>query len=524
MYCRLASGMSDLLTLGESFPVEDGFFRHPLLARRALESREYQRRIAEAALETNTLVVLPTGLGKTGIAILMAAAALWKGKRALVLAPTRPLVEQHAATFAEALIGARVGRITGEDAPAARQEMYARATVLVATPECVAHDLDSGRLAAGYIGFVVYDEAHRALGEYAYVAVARALRKTRPLSLGLSASPGSSLREIRAVMRNLALERIETRVEADEDVAGHVHRLELERVVLGLPGPILEAARLLQEVRLEKIARLQAGNFLRFKPAGHVGIEDLVACGRTLLRFARRNPRLWGLVSLQRSALRAFNAERLLTTQGPQQAAESLASRSKRARHDARLEEALRLAESERHPKVPALVDAVRGQLAAAPASRVLVFTQFRSTAGLLQQELRAAGIPCGVLHGQGSRRGQGGMRQTDQSEAIRGLGTRYPVLVSTSVGEEGLHLPHVDVVVFYEPVPSAIRAVQRRGRTARSAPGRVVVLVAAGTVDEAALASADRREAEMKETLSSLAAANGSRTSWGQPPKRRSP
>ena len=72
-------------------------------------------------------------------------------------------------------------------------------------------------------------------------------------------------------------------------------------------------------------------------------------------------------------------------------------------------------------------------------------------------------------------------------------------MLVSSSIGEEGLHVPDVDLVVFYEAVPSAIRSIQRKGRTGRTRPGRVIILLAEGTVDEAYYYSSIRRERFMK-------------------------
>jgi len=78
-------------------------------------------------------------------------------------------------------------------------------------------------------------------------------------------------------------------------------------------------------------------------------------------------------------------------------------------------------------------------------------------------------------------------------------------VVVATSVGEEGLDVASTDLVIFYEPVPSEIRTIQRRGRTGRNRPGRVVILMAKGTRDEAYYYSSLRKEKTMKERLVSL-------------------
>jgi Fanconi anemia group M protein len=80
-----------------------------------------------------------------------------------------------------------------------------------------------------------------------------------------------------------------------------------------------------------------------------------------------------------------------------------------------------------------------------------------------------------------------------------------FNVLVATSVAEEGLDIPSTDLVVFYEPVPSEIRTIQRRGRTGRRRPGRVVVLVTKDTRDEIYYYSARRKEKRMHQELERL-------------------
>ena len=74
---------------------------------------------------------------------------------------------------------------------------------------------------------------------------------------------------------------------------------------------------------------------------------------------------------------------------------------------------------------------------------------------------------------------------------------------VSSSIGEEGLHVPDVDLVVFYEAVPSEIRYIQRRGRTGRTTEGRVVILIAEGTVDESYYYSSLSKEERMRRLVS---------------------
>src|SRR5665647_3740884 len=98
------------------------FLEHPLIKKDAIEQREYQVDLARLALRSNTLVVLPTGMGKTVIALIVLANVLQKRKgKVLLLAPTKPLVEQHATFLRETMVGKSVTVLTGEVDPEERE-------------------------------------------------------------------------------------------------------------------------------------------------------------------------------------------------------------------------------------------------------------------------------------------------------------------------------------------------------------------------------------------------------------------
>src|SRR2546425_326121 len=81
----------------------------------------------------------------------------------------------------------------------------------------------------------------------------------------------------------------------------------------------------------------------------------------------------------------------------------------------------------------------------------------------------------------------------------------KHNVLVTTSIGEEGLHVPDVDHVIFYEAVPSEIRMIQRRGRTGRTRAGKTTVLMTEGTIDEAYYWTSLRKEERMHRYLATV-------------------
>ena len=165
-------------------------------------------------------------------------------------------------------------------------------------------------------------------------------------------------------------------------------------------------------------------------------------------------------------------------------------------------EEASKLAEVP-HTKVPAALNVVRTQLAGKPDSRVIVFTQYRDTIEDIIRVLEKEGIAARRFVGQADREGSKGMDQQSQTRALELFEKgEFKVLVSSSIGVEGLHVPDVDMVVFYEAVPSEIRYIQRRGRTGRTTAGRVVILLAEGTVDESYYYSSLRKESQMRELV----------------------
>src|SRR5207245_1493807 len=155
------------------------FVTHELLRRETVEERAYQVNIARACLERSTLVVLPTGIGKTVIAAMVIAEVLRRrGGRILFLAPTKPLVEQHAASMRKVLVVDRITLFTGEaTAPEDRELLWRENKIIVSTPQVIRNDVRAERISLDDVSLIVFDEAHRAVGDYAYVDVAAAYKE-----------------------------------------------------------------------------------------------------------------------------------------------------------------------------------------------------------------------------------------------------------------------------------------------------------------------------------------------------------
>jgi Fanconi anemia group M protein len=104
---------------------------------------------------------------------------------------------------------------------------------------------------------------------------------------------------------------------------------------------------------------------------------------------------------------------------------------------------------------------------------------------------------------GTGSRKGMNQKQQLAQLQRFREGDIN--VLIATSVGEEGLDVPAADLVILYEPVPSAIRTIQRRGRTARQRDGEVHILIAKDTRDVFVYMASKSREKKMHINLDKI-------------------
>ena len=121
----------------------------------------------------------------------------------------------------------------------------------------------------------------------------------------------------------------------------------------------------------------------------------------------------------------------------------------------------------------------------------------------MIHEKLEKEGIKSVKFFGQATKDGEKGLSQKEQKKVIKSFKKgEYDVLISTSVAEEGIDIPAVDLVVLYEPVPSEIRMIQRRGRTGRKRTGRVKVLITNGTRDEGYYWSSIRKENRMKNQL----------------------
>jgi Fanconi anemia group M protein len=513
------------------------FIEHPKIVPNTIEKRMYQVNIAKAASAQSTLVVLPTGMGKTIVALLVISDVLKKKKgKVLFLAPTKPLVEQHAQFVREFLVDCEPMVFTGETPPKKRGELWKESNIIISTPQVVVNDLISARTKLDDFGLIIFDEAHRATGDYAYVFIAEKYHMARGLVLGMTASPGSEAKRILDVCQNLGIERVEIRSEYDPDVMPYVHDIKVRWIRVPVPAQFQEVIELLKQVYQKYIKELKKFGFCRGnKP---VSMKELLKVQREIrVRISEgggRQSAYYSAASAQAAAVKVNHALELVETQGigamknyldrlgKEAYSRGASKASKSVMNQSNIKKILVLADKIdiEHPKIDFVIKEVEKQLKNKRNSNIIVFTHYRDTSMLVCDELGVhKGIKPVRFIGQASRGEDKGLSQKKQVELIKNFKDRkYNVLVATSVAEEGLDIPSTDLVVFYEPVPSEIRTIQRRGRTGRKRAGKVVVLIAKHTRDEAYYWSSISKEKRMKRELHVLRSELGNAIKVGEP------
>jgi len=487
-----------------------------------LNLRLYQQTILNSAAKSSTLVVLPTGLGKTHIAIALSSIKVNSGK-VLILAPTLPLVNQHKNTFAQFFSPIdEIAVLSGKVKAKERIDIWNKSKIILATPQTIRFDVISGRISLADVSLIVFDEAHRTVGDYAYVFVAKAYIKqaTKPHILALTASPGTQ-EAINEVCKNLFIEKVEARNRESPDVAQYVKTIRTRYSLVDLPPALLEIKRRLElaiDARLVELRK--TGVFLA--DTNRLTKKALLALNQTLRQQFMQDRRAGYALSLCNVLIKLQHAHSLLTTEtlhALQKYFEGLWAKSRQRKtrslqsivNDFHVKAAYMLTikaieSGLEHPKIDALKEAVKSQLDNKVNSKILVFTEFRDNIPTITDSLiEINNLEVHKFIGQSSKSGIG-MSQKIQGEVLqRFRDGDLNCLVCTSVGEEGLDIPDVDLVVFYSPLPSVIRTVQRRGRTGRTAIGIVLMLAAKGTRDEAYYWASKKREELLNSAIKDL-------------------
>jgi Fanconi anemia group M protein len=519
--------------------------------------RHYQSNIVNRCKNRNSLVILPTGLGKTIIGILLIANSLIKYSKSkiIILAPTRPLVSQHRSSCLKFLDinPEKIVLFTGKIPPEKRALLFNNSRIIVSTPQVIKNDLIRGRYDLTQVSLVIFDEAHKTKGNYSYNFISKEYINTcnDPFILGLTASPGKDFEHIQEICDNLYIENIVFKSYEDKDVKDYIHDIDTYINIVDLPVEILEISqvwdnlfqnflRFFIERKLispnkryySKLDFLRISHDLTFSLKYLDSVESEIFDTEFLDNLFFQDPKLIDIVkknhydihsifSYCSTCISILHAKDLLETQEISLFRSFLDKIRSKAERD--VLSAKRIINSEQfklinyiiekedlsklsHPKINKTIEIIKEEIEEFQNSKIILFTQYRELAEYLKEKLInefKSNLTIEKFIGQTSKQDDIGYSQKVQIEILEKFrNNEIDVLIATSVAEEGLDIPNVDAIIFYESVPSEIRLIQRRGRTGRNSPGRCYILLTEGTVDVPFHIVARRKEKLMNSVL----------------------
>ncbi len=452
------------------------------IRKNAIELRDYQVNLANQAKSENCIIVLPTGLGKTAIALQVIAHYLEKGTGGvLFLAPTRVLANQHYEFLKDSLTIEDIALITGEDTIQKREKLWNN-SVICATPEIAKNDLDRQLVSPNQFNLVIFDEAHRTIGDYAYSGIAERFTNTNARIVGMTATLPSEKDKATQIMTTLRIQSVAQRTEDSPDVKPYIQETNTEWINVELPSE-MKAIQTLIKLALDERYETLRKNGINL--TDQKSLSALLRIRQFVLNQNRRSAKplftairiTYALNILEAHGITPFLkfCERTQKKKG--------AGVKELFEIDPNFTRAIQLAKTAQskgieHTKIHKLKEILETL-----SGKALVFTSYRDSVDVVHAKLTEMGISAGILIG---KAGETGLKQKKQIETVQKFRDGfYKVLVATRVGEEGLDISEVNLVIFYDNVPSSIRFVQRRGRTGRKDAGKLVVLIAKDTIDE---------------------------------------
>jgi len=512
------------------------FISHPLLKENYVLRRAYQENIFINCLDTNCLVVIPTGLGKTIIALMLAVHRLAKEptSKIIFLAPTKPLVNQHYKSFLDLTVipEEELKAITGTILPEKRREIWKDLRIAFMTPQVLQNDIISNLYSLDDVSLIIFDECHRTIGDYAYCFIAKKYVETSKNSqiLGLTASPGSTEGKINEIKNNLFIDHIEIRTEQDSDVKPYIYKVDDEWIKVKLPSEFIEIKKIITEKLRTIYKLLKNQELLNSSDINKVSRKNLLTLDKAIngrLSSARTDEEKFQLFVSKKSvanAIRLSHMDELIETQGVkalddymkknvEKIKKNTANKSlKELFRDYDIKRVLKLIETVIqkgivHPKLEKLAEILHHQIVENKDSRILVFCHYRDSVNNIVKFLeKDSVISVHKFIGQANKSQDKGLSQKEQIQLLEDFKEGiYNTLVATSVGEEGLDIAECDLVIFYDNVPSAVRSIQRRGRTGRKKEGKVIKLMAEGTRDEGYYWAERGKERVMNQSLKTM-------------------
>ena len=311
----------------------------------------------------------------------------------------------------------------------------------------------------------------------------------------------------------------------------YLQELEIKVIKLEFPKEFAEIRNLLKKIYDKKTEELKSRHLL-FGPINKVTLLEAQGKIMRSLATGNKNFNLFAGASAAAQALKVQHALELIETQTLyaldnyfqtlfEQARKEQSKAVKNLVANAEFNNAYiqtknLISQNLEHPKLLQLKDLIENKVAENPKAKIIVFSQYRDSVTKICRELNSLNnVTAKVFVGQAkktlsnkpdNKENTTGLSQKEQQQIIQEFSRgEFNVLCATSIAEEGLDIPEVNAVIFYEPVPSAIRKIQRAGRTARLMPGEVIMLVTKATRDESYYWAAHHKEKSMHKAISAI-------------------
>jgi Fanconi anemia group M protein len=446
-------------------------------------------------------------------------------EKIVFLAPTKPLIEQHLISFKKYLpeLFADMQLFTGEINAEQRKKIWQTADIIFSTPQCIANDLKKNLYNLNDVSLLIEDEAHRCVKNYDYNFIAKKYKSQAKNQriIGLTASPGSEEAKIKDICKNLGIEEVEIRTRESLDVKDYLQELEFEKIIVDFPSEFEEIRHIILKIFNQYIEELKLRNVL-FGPVSKTSLIQLqkkimstIARGNKNYNYmlgasacAQAIKMQHALELLETQTLESFNTylKKLFEEAAQKKSKGVIKLVSKQEFNFSYMQSNELLSKNKEHPKLEKIKEIIEREQEKNSNLKIIIFTQFRETASIIAKKIsEIENIKSKVFVGQAKKSGTG-LNQKEQKKMIQEFSEgKTNVLCATCIAEEGLDIPEVNAVIFYEPVPSAIRAIQRAGRTARLEKGKLIILITKNTRDESHYYVSRAREKSMNKAIDSV-------------------
>ncbi|XP_035213323.1 Fanconi anemia group M protein-like, partial [Stegodyphus dumicola] len=411
--------------------------------------------------------------------------------------------------------------------PETRRRLWLKKRVFFLTPQVLANDLVRNICPAANIKCLVVDEAHKALGNHAYCQVVHELLSytSHFRVLALTATPGSDTQAVKQVLSNLLISHVEMRTEDSDDVKQYTQARDIEKIVVPLGDKLTSLKSKFLDIINMYLKRLSQRKAITPKNPASLSKFQVLKLRDAFSQHPPKNmdKYSYGLCLADFSlCISLYHAYELLMLHGARSfynfltgvvnGDKSIPHARTELQKNEDFDEMINIvkenyiADSDEnndqrvgkivlpsHPKLEKLQEVVlnhfRSYKDSAQGTRVMVFSQYRDSVQEIVEMLNRHQpmIKAMSFIGQATKSlSNAGYSQKHQLKVIAQFRSGgYNTLVSTCVGEEGLDIGEVDLIVCYDCPKSPIRLIQRMGRTGRLRKGRIIILIGEGKEEQ---------------------------------------